>query len=89
MEILELYEINHVGDMSFKVDFGACEVHSFAQASEGDGIGIVSLLSESAVCRGLPHSCTNSRCGAKYQGAHCQVRNKSDQKVPEEMGTDR
>ena len=42
-----------------------------------------------AARRGLPHSCTNSRCGAKYQGAHCQVRNKSDQKVPEEMGTDR
>lgn len=47
MEILELYEVNHVGDVSFKVDFGACEVHSFAQAGEGDGIGIVSLLSES------------------------------------------
>jgi hypothetical protein len=47
VEILELYELDHVGDMGFEVDFGACEVHPFAQAGEGDGIDIVTLLSES------------------------------------------
>jgi hypothetical protein len=31
----------------FKVDLGRGEVHSFAQAGEDDGIGIVSFLSES------------------------------------------
>ena len=31
----------------FKVDLGRGEVHTFAQAGEGDGIGIVSFLSES------------------------------------------
>ena len=46
MEILELYDINHVSDMSCKVDFRACEVHSFAQSGEGNRIGIESLLSE-------------------------------------------
>ena len=37
----------------------------------------------------LPHCCANFRFTAEYQGAHCQVRNESDQKVPEEMGADR
>ena len=37
----------------------------------------------------LPHFCTNFRSSAKYQAAHSQVRNNPDQKVPEEMGTDR
>jgi hypothetical protein len=31
----------------FKVDLGRGEVHSLAQAGEGDGIGIVSFLCES------------------------------------------
>jgi hypothetical protein len=30
VEILELYEIHHVGDVSVEVDFGVCEVYSFA-----------------------------------------------------------
>jgi hypothetical protein len=30
VEILELHEIDHVGDVSVEVDFGACEVYSFA-----------------------------------------------------------
>src|SRR3712207_8168435 len=39
--------------------------------------------------QGLPHPRTNLRSGAKYQVAHYQVRNKSDENVPEVMGTDR
>jgi len=46
VEILELDEIHHVGDMSFEIDFGACEVYPFAQTGEGGRIGIVPLLSE-------------------------------------------
>jgi hypothetical protein len=46
-EILELDEIDHVGDVGVEVDFGACEVHRFAQAGEGDGTGIVPLIPES------------------------------------------
>src|SRR5919202_3256016 len=34
--------------MSFKVDFGACQVHSFAQAGEGDGVHIVAVISQPA-----------------------------------------
>jgi hypothetical protein len=30
LEILELDEIYHVGDMSIEIDFGSCEVYSFA-----------------------------------------------------------
>jgi len=30
VEILKLDEIYHVGDMSFEIDFGACEVYSLA-----------------------------------------------------------
>jgi hypothetical protein len=30
VEILKRDEIDHVGDMSFEIDFGACEVYSFA-----------------------------------------------------------
>src|SRR3712207_7093833 len=32
--------------------------------------------------QGLPHPRTNLRSGAKYQVAHYQVRNKSDENVP-------
>jgi hypothetical protein len=46
LEILERDEIDHVGYVSFEVDFGACEVHPFAQTGEGSGIGVVSLLPE-------------------------------------------
>jgi hypothetical protein len=48
VEIFELDEIDHVGDMGFEVDLGRGEVHPFAQTGEGDGIGIVPLLSELA-----------------------------------------
>ena len=48
MEILELDEIDHVGDVGFEVDLGRGEVHPFAQACEGDGIDVVPLLSEPA-----------------------------------------
>jgi hypothetical protein len=30
VKILELYEIDHVGDVGVEVDFGVCEVYSFA-----------------------------------------------------------
>src|SRR5215208_1909784 len=30
LKILELDEIDHVGDMSIEIDFGSCEVYSFA-----------------------------------------------------------
>jgi hypothetical protein len=29
VEVLKLDEIDHVGDMGFEIDFGACEVYSF------------------------------------------------------------
>src|SRR5215204_1681606 len=46
VEILELYEVHHVGYVSFQVDLGRGEVHPLTKTSEGDRIGIVSLLSE-------------------------------------------
>jgi hypothetical protein len=30
IEILELDEIDHVGDVGLEIDFGTCEVYSFA-----------------------------------------------------------
>jgi len=46
VEILELYEVHHVGYVSFQVDLGRGEVHPLTKTGEGDRIGIVSLLSE-------------------------------------------
>ena len=48
MEVLELDEVDHVGDVSLEVYFRTREVHPFAQAGEGDGVGVVPLLSQSA-----------------------------------------
>ena len=46
VEILELYEVNRVGDMRSEVDFGACEVHPLAKPGEGDGVGVVAVISQ-------------------------------------------
>jgi len=47
MEILELDEVHHVGDVSVQGDFGGGEVHALAESSEGDGVGVVTVVSQS------------------------------------------
>src|SRR5215212_3088085 len=53
VKILELDQVDHVGDVGIEVDLRRGEVHSLAQAGEGEGVGIVSLLPE-APGYGLP-----------------------------------
>jgi hypothetical protein len=45
-KVLELDEVNGVGDVRFQVHFGACEVRPFAETAEGDGISVAALVSE-------------------------------------------
>jgi hypothetical protein len=45
-EVLEPDEVDHVGDVGLEVDLRRGEMHSLAQAGEGDGVGVVALLPE-------------------------------------------
>jgi hypothetical protein len=47
VQIFELDEVCHIGNVSVEVHLGTGEVHPFAQAGEGSGIHIVSFFSES------------------------------------------
>ena len=53
MEILELDEVHHVGDVSVQVDLGRGEVHALAEPGEGNGVGVVAAISQLAG-HGLP-----------------------------------
>src|SRR3712207_2638761 len=47
-EVLELDDVNDVGYVSLQVHFGASEVRPFAETGEGEGVGVVALVSELA-----------------------------------------
>jgi hypothetical protein len=53
VEILELDEVHHVGDVSVQVDLGRGEVHALAEPGEGNGVGVVAAISQPAG-HGLP-----------------------------------
>jgi hypothetical protein len=47
-EVLEFDEVHNVGYVGLQVDFGRGAVDPFAEPGEGDGVGVVALVSEVA-----------------------------------------
>src|SRR5215216_755226 len=44
VEVLELYELHHIGYVSIQVDLGRGKVNPLAEAGEGGGIGVVAFV---------------------------------------------